>query len=803
MIPHDLRISVRSLFRAPGFALTSILTVALAVGMATAVFSVVNAVLLRPLPYKEAGRLAVIWTVWPNEPRGPVAFDDFEDWRRDSSTLESAAMYTAFYKPIVSGAGSATAERLPALLVSHQYFDVMRVKPRLGRFFTPEEDRNGRDNIVVLSDGLWRGMFQSDPGVVGRTILLNSVPHLIVGVAGPDLLPLPPSMADEPSQLYRPIGEPFGPGSRDGRHLETLVRLKPGATIALAQAELDARSRRMEREHPKEDARINARILTLRDDMIRNVRTGLVSLQAAVLMLMLIACANVANLLLARSSARRGEMALREALGAGTARLARLLLAEGLVLGLAGGAAGLALAWWGTAGLTQIAASVLPDAGSIGVDPRVLLFSLAASLAASVLFAMAPLFRVRARDLAGTLKQSTRVAGDHRNTLRACLAGGQIALAMMLLIATGLLGKSFLRLAGVDPGFDPRGVLTATVSLPRLRYSTPAAAVQFYERALAGLRAVPGAAETTAVSVLPLSANFDRTGFAIPGKQFDSGVPSPDRYIVGGDYFRAMRIAVRQGRVFDERDSADRPPVCVISETAARLWFPGESPLGRTVRAGGIANFDTSPFREIVGVVGDIAQYGLGLPATPQIYMPHAQFPVRQMTLLARGVSDPASLRRVVAGIDSEQPVYNVRTMDSVVANTIAARRVGVWMVALFAFSALALAAVGIYGVVSYSVARRTAEFGIRVALGASPGDVVRQAVRDSLGMTAAGLAAGTAASLAVSRAITGFLFGVSATDPATFVVLPVFLALVALIASYVPARRAARVDPANALRCE
>ena len=803
---HQLRVSIRSVFRAPGLAFAGILTIALAVGMAISVFSVVNAILLRPLAYREAGRLAVIWSSSPNDSRGPVSFDDFEDWRRDSRTLESAALYSSYFKPILSGSGDAV--RLPALLVSHQYFEVMQCKPWLGRFFLPGEDRDGRDDVVVLSHGLWREKFQADPHVIGRAILINSRPHTIVGVAGPDLLPLPPSYADQPAEIYRPIGEPFGPGSRDGRHLNTLVRLRRGISIEQAQAELNVRSAQMAREHPDADAKLAARIVLLRDDMTRVVRPALLSLQAAVLVLLLIACANIANLLLARSSARRREMAIRRALGAPTARLATMLLTESLVIGLSGGICGLLVAMWGTAGMSAIASRVLPDAGSIGIDWRVLLFSLVLSLGASLLFGSAPVLKLGAGELEDALRNTTRVAGDSRNGLRRCLAAVQIALALVLLVAAGLLGKSLLRLQVVSPGFDPLGVTTASMALPRARYDTEASVARFYQGLLERLRVLPGVTGAAIVSVVPLSGDFDRTGFQIAGKQFGAGeMESPDRYIVSPGYFAALHVPLLQGRLFTEQDDANHPPVCVISATAARQWFPGQSPLGQKVRAGGTGNFDQSPFREVIGVVGDIAQYGLGLPPTPQIYMPYPQFPARYVTVMIRSNANSpnlaGSVRQTVFSLDREQPVYDVRNLEDIVSGTIATRRIGIWLLGVLAAAALLLAAVGVYGVVLYSVSQRTSEFGIRVALGARPADVIRKALADSLWITASGLGAGIAGSYAMSKWISGFLFQVSPRDAATFGLVPLFLAVVALAASYVPARRAAAVDPIAALRSE
>ncbi len=805
---QDFKVALRSLLRSPGFAAAGVLTLGVAVGMATSVFTIVDALLLRPLPYTHADRLALLWTAERSgDARGPNSFDDFTDWTRDSRTLDSAALFSSYYKPILTGSGPA--ERLATLLVSHAYFDVMGVHPYLGRFFLPAEDRDGPDDVVVLSYALWRERFHSDPHIVGQTILLDARPHTVLGVAPAEMALLPPSLASEPAQLYRALGESFGPGSRDGHHLESIVRLRAAVSIEQAQADLNVRSRDMQRAHPVEDAHVAARIVNLRDDMTRNVRTGLVALQGAVLVLMLIACANIANLLLAKSSARRREIAIRSALGAGTARLARMLLSESLVLGLAGGATGILLAWWGASLLTSVAIRVLPDAGDISLDFRVLAFSIALSIGAAILFGCAPIWRLGDATRDDGLRLGTRVAGDRRNRLRQLLAAGQIALALMLLVAAGLLGRSFLRLRSVNPGFEPRGVITASLALPRVRYAKTEAVISFFDRTLAGLRTAPGVQSAAMASVVPLNGDFDRTGYVIEGRPSRPGEQiSPDRYIVSTDYFQTLQIPLRQGRYFTARDDGSHPLVCVISETAARLWFPGESPLGKKIRAGQYTGtFDDSPFREVVGVAADVAQYGLGLPSTPQIYMPHAQFAARFMTLLARTSSNPNSLgaavRRAVQSTDAELPVYNVTPLEEMVADSIATRRVGLWLLGVFAFGALTLASIGIYGVVSYSVTQRAAEFGIRMALGATSSDILRQAIGSTLPMVAAGLLAGLAGSFAVSRLMEGFLFGIGARDALTFALLPLFLACVALAASYIPARRAAALDPMTALQHE
>ena len=805
MIRQDLRIAIRTVFHSRGLTAGAVATLGLAIGMASSVFTVVSAVLLRPLPYRDADRLAVIWSTFSQKSRGPVSFDDFEDWHRDSKTLESAAVYQTYFHPILTGTG--TAERLPCLLVSHGYFDVMKVKPRIGRFFEPDEDRDGRDNVVVLSYDFWRSRFQSDPGVLGRSIWLNSRPHIIVGVAGSDLLPLPRSLEAEPPQIYRPVGEQFGPGSRDGRHLYPIVRLRPGVSVHQAQADLDVRCHQMQRQN-EADAHLEAGIARLQDELTRNVRAPLLSLQSAVLILMLMACANIANLLLAKASGRQREMAIRQALGAGTAGLVRMLLSESLVLSGLGGLVGILVALWSTAGLTVFAARVLPDAGHITLDARVLAFALALCAVAVIVFGMVPVFRLRSMQIEEGLKLSGRIAGDRRSGTRQFLAALQVALALVLLIATTLLGKSFLRLRNVNPGFDPQGVLSASVALPSAKYRTEAATAGSIRRILQNLAAAPGVQTAAAVSVVPMSGDFDTTAFVIQGRaQLSEDHASPDRYIVSPEYFRALRIPLRQGRLFSPRDDAEHPPVCVISDTAARLWFPGESPLGKRIRAGGVRNFNDSPFREVVGVVGDVAQYGLGLAPTPQIYMTHSQFANRYLTLMVRTGGDPAAMaaavRKAVSEADSEQPVYNVAPLEEIVANTMAARRLGVWLVAAFGFAALLLAAAGTYSVMSYSVTCRKFEFGVRIALGARSADVVRHAIAGTLRMTVAALTAGLMGSLAASTLISGFLFGVAAVDAATYASVTLFLAAVALGSCYLPARRATAVDPMTVLRSE
>ena len=794
----------------PEFTFASIASLALAIGMATSVFSAVNSVLLRPLNLPEPDRLAVLWGVERSgDNRAVVSFADFEDWRRKSNAFEAAAAYTSYYKPVLSGGSSA--ERLSGLRVSHGYFKVLQARSAVGRFFVPEEDWDGHDDVAVLSHLLWRERFDSNPKIVGQRIRLDGRPLTVVGVAAPDLKPLPKSLGGQVPQIYRPVGEQRGEKSRDGRHLQAIVRLKPGVTIAQAQAELNVLCRDMERLHPDVDAKLAVRIVSIRDDLTRNLRGGLIGLQLAVLAVLLIACANIANLLLARSSGRRREMGIRAALGASVPRLARMLLAESLFLSLMGGIAGLILAFWSSAAIKAASAQVFPDAHEFPLDFRVLAFAAVLAVGTGLLFGMAPVWQIVVTRIEEALKDGGRgVAGSRKQILRHLLAGGQIATALVLLISAGLLTRSFLRLRAVNPGFDPRSVLTAGVNLSSTRYRTDASCVKFFEGLLAKLGRLPGAAQAALVTPLPMSGDFDTTGIEIAGrKQRGAGEQeSPDRYVVAPYYFALVKIPLLQGRLFDERDDVAHKNVALISQTAARILWPGESPIGQKIRAGSASgDFDHSPYREIVGVVGDVAQYGLGMRPRPQIYMPHAQFADRYATLLMRAKGDPVALaeplRRAVLAADAEQPIYNVIPFQALVDDSIAARRFAIWILGGFALGALALAASGIYGVLSYTLALRNQEFGIRMALGASPLDVLRAAMASGVPTIVAGVAAGLGGAVAARKFLGSFLFGISSTDVASFAGIPLGMIVVALVACYLPARRAAKLDPLLALREE
>jgi putative ABC transport system permease protein len=807
---RDVRHAIRGLRREPEFAFAAIASLALAIGMATSVFTAVNTVLLRPLNLPDPDRLALLWGQEAGgDTRAVVSFADFEDWRRNSHAFEAAAAYTSYYKPVLTG--GSRPERLSSLRISHGYFDVLKAQPALGRFFLPEEDWDGRDDVVVLSYPLWRDRFHSNPQIVGQRILLDGRPHTVIGVAGPGLKPLPLSIGGEVPQLYRPVGEERGEKSRDGRHLQAIVRLKPGVAISQAQAELNVLCRRMERLHPDTDAKLAVRIVGIRDDLTRNLRGGLIGLQLAVLAVLLIACANIANLLLARSIRRQRETAVRAALGAGVWRLARMFMAESLLLGVIAGVVGVLLASLSSTALKAASADVLPDVSDFPIDFRVLAFAAMMAIGTSLLFGMAPVWQIVMSGTEDALRDGGRsVAGDRRRALRRLLGIGQIAIALVLLISAGLLTRSFLRLRAVSPGFDPHQVLTAGVSLPSIRYQTDASRTQFFEQLLEKLRAIPGASQAALVTPLPMSGDFDTTLIDIPGRSISAGERnSPDRYIVTPEYFAMLNIPLLQGRLFDEHDDAAHKNVALISQTAARVLWPGESPIGKKFRAGSASgDYDQWPYREIVGVVGDVAQYGLGLPSRPQIYMPHAQYADRFVTLLLRAKNvDPLTLaeplRRAVLTADPEQPIYDVIPFQSLVEGSLAARQFAVWILGIFALGALALASSGIYGVISYTVAQRTQEFGIRMALGASPSNVLREALSTGVPMITAGVIVGLVGSFAAHRFLHAFLFGAGSIDLSSFAGVPLVMTIVALAACYLPARRAAKLDPLNALRQE
>ena len=807
---YQLRYALRTLARSRSFTVVAILTLSLGIGVNSAIFSVVNAVLLQPLPYADPDRLVLLWGANQagGDRRNQISFTDMDDWRQQNHVFEDVAAYEHWD---ASMAGDFAPERVPGMQVSDGYFALMRGTPLLGRVLLPEDQIDGKDYVVVLGYDLWRRKFGADPKVVGRTVEMSGRPYTIVGVMPASFRPLPASLVGKHAELYRPVAEKHDDNDRASRHLRAIARLKPGVTTAQAQAEIDLLTRRQQAGHPESDKGRTARVVTLRDDLVRNLRQALLVLQGAVCFVLLIACANLANLLLARSAGRRKELAIRSALGAGRFQLARQALTESMLLALAGGTCGLCLASWGTDLLQKLGARVIPELAGVQLDARVLMFTLAISLATGVLFGLAPALQTTPDAIEG-LKAGGRSSGAGSTVnwgVRRALVISQMAVALVLLAGAGLLVRSFARLQDVQPGFDPRNVLTGNLALPTVRYPIGPKQTTFYRMAIERIRRLPGVRYAAAVNVLPETTNFDTTGTQMEGHNVTPGEePYLDRYIVTPDYFRTLSIPLVRGRLFTEQDNGQMPLVALINETAARMYWQGRNPLGKRFRVGGFdVPMDKAPWRTIVGVVQDVYQYGLDGQRSAQLYFPHAQFPTGFMTLVVKCASDPAQLaagvRAGIRTVDKDQPLYDVATMDEVMADAMAGRRFSLVLLAIFSWIALSLAALGIYGVISYSVTQRTQELGTRMALGAQRRDILRLVLGQGMAMILAGAGAGAVAALLLTRFLASLLFGVSATDAFAFGGAIAMLMAVGLAACYLPARRAARADPMAALRWE
>jgi putative ABC transport system permease protein len=816
---QDLRYGARMLARNPGFALVAIVSLALGIGANTAIFSVINATLLRALPYPDPDRIVLVWgdARGRDQHRNQVSFTDTVDWRAQSTTLEELAAYDS-WTPLFSGAAESVGEpfgepfgepeRVPAALVADGFLPLMGGQPILGRGFLPEEQQDGSDAVVVLGHAFWQRKFAGDPGVVGRTLTLNGRPHTVVGVLPADFRSLPAGLLHAPAELYRPLGETYDDKLRSSRHMRAIARLEPGVTLEQAQTEMRVIAERLEQEHPTTNAGYGVNLVTLREDLVGGVRPALLMLFGAVGLVLLIACANVASLLLARTSARQREIAIRAALGASRGRLVRQALTESVLLSLVGGALGLLFALWGVGAIELLGSTVLPFNEGLHIDLGVLGFTLATSLLTGVLFGLAPAVRSASPDLNVSLKEGGRWAGGGPGRLRNALVVAEIAMALVLLVSAGLLVKSIGRLQLVDPGFDPTNALTMNVWLPAANYPDGPSRAAFYDRLVERVERLPGVRSAGVVSTLPGGGGFDRLGIEVegqpkpPGEAFDV-----DRYIVSPGYLNAMRIPILGGRPFTNRDAQDTPLVVLVSATMAQSLWPGEDAIGKRVRGLGSGPGDVQPWREVVGVVGDVKQYGLDTSGTMQLYFPQAQRPTAFMTLVARTESDPASMvapvRNEILAVDAGQAAFDIATLEQVLAESIARRRFAMLLLGAFALVALVLASVGTYGVISHAVTQRTREIGVRMALGAQPGDVLRLVVGEGAVLALTGVAVGAVGALAATRLLSSLLFEVSATDPATFVGTALLLMGIGVVACYIPARRAARVDPTVALRYE
>ncbi|HEX6631901.1 MAG TPA: ABC transporter permease, partial [Gemmatimonadaceae bacterium] len=787
----------------PGFTFFAVLTLALGVGAASTIFSVVNTVLLSPLPYRDPGRIVAVSE--SNARDGiasfPVAPANFVDWARDNRVF--SAIGASRNRSANLTAAGAEPERLAGAQVTAGYFTALGVTPRLGRAFTVEEDSPGGARAVILSDALWRRRFSADPKIVGQSITLNDEPYTVVGVA-PATMRLP----SVETEIWIPMAFSAQEAANRGNHsMGVVARLKPGVTLEQARTEMASIAQRIAAAYPAEQTGFTTAVRPLADDIVGDARTPLLVLAGAVGFVLLICCANVANLMLARAAGRQKEIAIRSAIGAGRRHIVRQLLAESVVLAALGGACGLLLSTWGVDLLVALGPRELPRLDELAVDGRVATFAVVVSMLTGMIFGVAPALHASRADLNETLKDGTKGSsgGPARARARQALLVAEVAISLTLLVGAGLMLKSMSRLRDVDPGFEPAGLLTAALSLPATRYDTPEKRIAFFESVGERLRATPGVEDAAFVANLPLSGSVAMSGYWIEGKTprgDNSKVPVASLYAVMGDYFGTMEIPLKRGRVFTERDRAGTPFVAVVNEALARQHFGGEDPIGKRIQF----DPDSGDYYEIVGVVGDVRHRGVGEDAPPQLYTAYAQGAFGGLAAVLRGRDANAltnALRREVRAVDPDQPVARVRTMDDLIAEGIARPRFITLLLGAFAGVALVLAVVGIYGVVAYSVAQRTQEFGIRMALGADARRVLGEVVGHAARVTAVGVAIGVAAALLMSRVLTSLLFQVNATDPLTYGAIVGVLLAATVVASWIPARRATRVSPMAALRPE
>ncbi len=798
---QDLRYGARMLLKKPGFTVVAVITIALGIGANTAIFSVVNAVLLRPLPFEDPARLVMVWE--NHQGRGGPEREwlspaDFEDWRAQNGVFTNLAAMNNWGPTLT---GSAEPEPLVGASVSHDMFALLRREPSIGRSFLAEEDQRGAPNVVVLSNELWQRRFGSDRGIIGKAISLDGANVTVVGVMPAGFkFPVIPN-----TELWRPLRPTINPSCQRGcLVLRAIARLKPGVSFERASADLSTIAQRLEGEYPESNSKVGALLVPLQEQLVGNMRRPLMVLLGAVGFVLLIACANIANLMLARGKTREREIAIRAALGASRARVVRQLLSESGLLVLVGGTLGLLLAFWLLRLFTGLGPAGAPRFDEVGIDGRVILFTLGTAILTGLIFGLLPALNVSRPDLNNSLKEGKgSVDGARGGRLRGALVIAEMALALMLLIGGGLLMKSFLLLQSVDPGFNPDRVLTLNLFLNRTQYPESPQLRNFYAQVLDRLKTTPGAQSVAAISTLPLSGNNTDTSFLIEGQPPPPPNQAPVAWFssVSPDYFRTMELRMVKGRVFTDRDDENAPLVVVISETMARRYWPNQEPLGKRIGRG------PDRWREIVGVVKDVKHFGLDSDTPPSMYFPLRQVPARGMTLLVRTAGPPSSitpaLRTGIWSIDRNLAIAQVSTMNELVASSITQQRFILVLLGCFAVLALVLAAVGIYGVMSYAVTQRTHEIGIRMALGARSTNVLGLVLKGGMMLAVIGAAIGVAGAFALTRLMSTLLFGVTPTDTATFIGLPVGLLAVALLACYLPARRATKVDPLTALRYE
>ncbi len=800
---QDLNYAVRMLGKKPSFTAIVLLALAMGIGANTAIFSVVNAILLRPLPYKNFDR---IYMIWMDNPKLGVAEDwhsypNYVDFKEQNQVFEDMA---AFNDRSFNLTGTGDPVRVMGAWSTASLFPVLGAEAALGRTFTQEEEEPGKDLVVVLSNGLWKRRFGGDTGIVGQSISLNGINRMVLGV-----MPASFGFPEKKTEFWIPI--PVSPQRRHERYAigyKAVGRLKPGVTMEQAQADMGAIAKRIDDQYFQSGYGIN--LVRLRDQDTRKVKPALLVLLGAVAFVLLIACTNVANLLLARAAMREKEISIRLALGAGRSRIIRQLLTESALLALFGGAVGLLLAIWGLDALVALSPADIPRLDQIGIDGKVLGFTFAVSLLTGFIFGLVPALQASNPDLNDSLKEGGRgsTGGIRGARVRNLLVVSEIALSLVLLIGAGLLIRSFMRLQEFNLGFNADKLITMRIQLPRSKYREEKQIASFYTQLLERMESVPGVQSVGAIADMFLTDTASSTNFAIEGRPAPVGAEQIEVPFdaVSPSYFRVMGIPLLSGREFDERDIAGATPVVIINQTFALRFFPGEDPIGKRFAYGGLAG-PNNPWITIVGIVGDMRRTGFDRPVRPETFLPEAQAGDNALTIVARTATDPASLagnlRNEVWAIDKDQSVYDVKTMQQTLSEMMSQRRFNMLLLGIFAAVALTLAAVGIYGVISYSVTQRTHEIGIRIALGAERSHVLSLIVGQAMLHAGAGIAIGVIASAALTRLMSSLLFAVSATDPITFVAISVLLAGVALLACWIPARRASRVDPMVALRNE
>jgi putative ABC transport system permease protein len=799
---QDLCYGARMLLKQPGFTLIATVTLALGIGANASIFSVVNAVLLRPLPFKDPDRLVMIReTKLPQFPEFSVSPGNFLDWKKQNSVFERlVAIQGASFNLI----GTGDPERLFGMSVTDGFMAMLGAQPQLGRDFLPEEDQPGRNTVVILSHGLWQRRFGADPKILNQSLTLSGQNYTVIGV-----MPATFRYGGRETEFWTPMGFTAQQAQNHGGHyLSAVGQLKPGVTIEQARTEMGVIAGRLAAQYPDANTGWNVKLMPLLEFTVRSIKPALIVLLGAVAFVLLIACVNVANLLLARGAGRQKEIAIRTALGAGRPRIIRQLLTESALLSLVGGAVGLLFAKWGMDLLLAMAPQNLPRMSGVSLDGRALVFTAVITLLTGMIFGLVPALQASKPNLNETMKDAGRgsTEGGRRQFVRSTLVVLEVASALVLLVGAGLMIKSFWRLQKVDPGFNPENALTMSVSLPPRKYPEENQQVAFYQQLLEKVEALPGVQAAGVSNSMPLGSDTVHA-FVIQGRPpLPPGAgQSTNFYSVSPGYLKAMGIPLRRGRLFNVRDTRDSTRVAIINETMAQKMFSDEDPIGKRIAFG--LSDNNADWHEIVGIVGDVKQYGLDQTTPMQTYEPYMQRAYSPMTLVVRSAGDSANLtaaiRSAVLEIDKEQPISNVRPLAEFLSTSIAHRQFSMLLLGVFAAVALALAAVGIYGVLSYSVTQRAHEIGIRMTLGAGRLEVLRLVVGHGMFLTVIGVGAGLVAALALTRLMSNMLYGVSATDPLTFALLALLLTLVALVACWIPARRATKVDPIIALRRE